>query len=47
LFIFTIEMNNNIRTAQSEPSTFASLLFDQGFPNNSRPQRHLADRNAI
>ena len=42
-----IEMNNNIRTVQSESSTFASLLFDYVFPQNTRPQRTLADWNAI
>ena len=26
--LLIIEMNNNMRTVQSEPSTFASLLFD-------------------
>ena len=46
-FLRTIKKNNNIRTEQSESSTFASLLFDQGFPNNARLQRHLADQNAI
>jgi hypothetical protein len=41
-------MNNNIRTVQSESSTFVSLLFDQGFPRkqpttapSSRSERHL------
>ena len=42
-----IEMKNNIRTVQSESSTFASLLFDNVFQKNTRPQRHLAVRNAI
>ena len=40
-------MNNNIRTVQSESSTFASLSFDQGFPKTAQLQRHLADQNAI
>ena len=41
---FVIEMNNNVRTVQSEPSIFAPVLFDKVF---SKPQRHLADQNAI
>ena len=40
-------MNNNIPTVQSEPSTFASLLFDYVFSKNSWPQCHLADWNTI
>ena len=34
-FQVSIEKKNNIHTAQSEPSTFGSLLFDQGFPKNA------------
>ena len=34
-YIFHIEMNNNIRTVQSESSTFASLLFDQWVPKKT------------
>ena len=45
--LLRIEKNNNICTVQSESSTFASLSFDQGFPNNTRLQRHIADCNAI
>ena len=47
MFTLGIENDNNIRTVQSESSTFVSLSFDQGFPNNARQQHHLADRNAI
>jgi hypothetical protein len=43
-----IEMNNNICTVQSEPSTFASLSFDPGGPKkhlttapSCRLERHL------
>ena len=42
-----IQKNNNICTVQSESSTFASLLFDQGAQKNARLQCHLADWNAI
>ena len=44
-FFGSIEKNNNIRTVQSESSTFASHSF--GFSKNARLQRHLADLNAI
>ena len=44
---YCIEKNNNVRTVQSESSTFASLLLDQGFPKIARLQLHLANWNAI
>ena len=46
-WILHIQLLNNKFHGLSPPGGQHSLLFDQGFPNNARLQRHLANWNAI